>query len=105
MLRILRGAGKSAVQEGSETCAFFRKRVATIGSGFRLEYFKFRSRLTESVKKTVRTLLVNALLITFAHLVQWIFWIIVGIGAYGVGLTLTQPDGYERVATLAEASF
>ena len=42
MVRISRGAGKRAVQEGGgKAYAFLRKCVVVVESGFKLEYFKF----------------------------------------------------------------
>ena len=41
MVRILRGAGKRAVQEGGEAYAFLKRRVIVVESVFKLEYFKF----------------------------------------------------------------
>ena len=85
-VRFFRGTEKRAVQEGSEACALLRKYVTVIESGFKFEYFKFKSRVIEFVGRVVDALLVSALSIASAHLV-------------GVGLVLTQPDGYERAVT------
>ena len=68
-------------------------------------YLRFKSRVIKFIKRAVNALLVNALFIAFAHMIQGVFWIIVGIGVYGVGLILTQPDGYERVLILLNHLF
>lgn len=72
---------------------------------FKLEYFRLKSCLLNLVRKIIGALLVNALFIAFARLVQKIFWICAGVGIYVLVLIATQRDGYERVVTLLEHFF
>ena len=105
IVHVLNGAWKRAVQERSRASAFLRKQSSSIGSIFKSEYFRLKSCVLNFVIRIIEALLVNAIFIAFARLVQKIFWIYAGIDIYAVVLIATQKDGYERVVILLEYFF
>ena len=101
MVRLLNGALKRAVQERNEASAFLRKQRSFIGLIFKLEYFRLKSCLLNLVRRIIGALLVNALFIAFARLVQKIFWICAGVGIYALVLIATPK---RRLRTCSDSS-